>query len=70
MKVYYLNGTLLDKIQVAQLYKETFDRFRNDHPDFSGAKIIFSPVRRINNQTLSKHLELAIQLTVFKGNLK
>lgn len=52
-------------MQVVQLYKETFDRFQNDHPDFTGAKIIFAPVRRMNRDKMSKYLELAIQLMVF-----
>ncbi|KZS10612.1 Adenosine deaminase-related growth factor C [Daphnia magna] len=61
-QVYNLDGTLLDEAQVTQLYKDTFDRFRNDHPDFTGAKIIFAPLRRADNATMSRYVELASQL--------
>ena len=47
-----------------QLYKDTFDRFKNDHPDFSGAKIIYAPVRRVDNVTVAKYVSLASQLKV------
>lgn len=43
-QVYFLNGTLLDEFQVTELYKTVFDSFKSDHPDFSGAKIIFAPI--------------------------
>nr|CAH0104793.1 unnamed protein product [Daphnia galeata] len=61
-QVYNLDGTLMDEVQVTQLYKDTFDRFKNDNPDFSGAKIIFAPLRRADSATMTKYVELASQL--------
>jgi hypothetical protein len=49
---------------VTQLYKDTFDRFKSDNPDFSGAKIIFAPLRRVDNATMTRYVELASQLKV------
>ncbi len=63
-KVYDVDGTTMDEVQVTQLYKDTFDRFKTDHPDFSGAKIIFAPLRRIDNATMTKYLKLASKLKV------
>ena len=56
----------MDEVQVTQLYKDTFDRFKNDNPDFSGAKIIFAPLRRADNATMTKYVELASQLKVIQ----
>lgn len=63
-KVYDLDGTFLDEVQVTQLYKNVFDQFRSDHPDFSGAKIIFAPLRRADDATMTRYVELASQLRV------
>ncbi|XP_046633140.1 adenosine deaminase 2-like [Daphnia pulicaria] len=62
--VYDLDGTFTDEVQVTQLYKDTFDRFKSDNPDFSGAKIIFAPLRRVDTATMTKYLQLASQLKV------
>lgn len=51
-------------MQVMSLYQETFDHFRQNHPNFSGAKIIYAPIRRIDNSTLSEYISLAHQLKV------
>lgn len=62
--MYHLNGTVLDKVQVTQLYQDAFNRFQRDNPNFSGAKIIFSPVRRIDTQKITEYLKLTSQLKV------
>ncbi len=54
---------------MTQLYKDTFDRFKNDNPDFSGAKIIFAPLRRVDTATMTKYLELASQLKVIHTDI-
>ena len=59
-----LNGTTLDKFQVVALYQEAFDRFTRHHPDFGGAKIIYAPVRRVDNDTMDRYISLAWQLKV------
>ena len=61
-EVYYLNGTVLDELGVAGLYKSTFDKFKLDHPTFTGAKIIFAPLRRVDNATMARYLSVAAQL--------
>ena len=63
-QVYNLDGTMLTPVQVTQLYKDTFDRFKTDYPDFSGAKIIFAPLRRVDNATMTSYVQLASQLKV------
>merc|ERR1712071_380113 len=61
-EVYELNGTVLDPYQVTALYRDVFDEFQRDHPDFSGAKIIYAPHRRADSSTITQHLSLASQL--------
>ncbi len=59
-----LNGTLLNEFQVVGLYKQAFDQFKQDHPDFGGAKIIYAPLRRVDNATMDRIISLASQLKV------
>ena len=63
-QVYNLDGSFLTQVQVIQLYKDTFDRFKTDYPDFTGAKIIFAPLRRVDNATMTSYVQLASQLKV------
>ena len=67
---------MLTPVQVTQLskdtilYKDKFDRFKTDHPDFSGAKIIFAARRRVDNATMASYVQLASQLKVAFFKLK
>lgn len=40
-----------------------YDRFVQDHPDFLGVKIIYSPRRSINETKLDEYLKTLVQLT-------
>ena len=54
----------MDEIQVTELYQQVFDKFKRDHQDFSGAKIIFAPLRRTDNDTIARYVSLASRLKV------
>ncbi|XP_023942041.2 adenosine deaminase 2-A-like [Bicyclus anynana] len=57
--LYELDGTVYDPIITAKSYKKTFDRFKKDHPDFLGAKLIYAPSRRIDRDKLDEYLRTA-----------
>ncbi|XP_057319607.1 adenosine deaminase 2-like [Microplitis mediator] len=52
--LYELNRTQYEMMDVLRIYNEVAERFKNDHPDFIGAKVIFSPINIINTTSLSK----------------
>nr|XP_023017868.1 adenosine deaminase 2-A-like [Leptinotarsa decemlineata] len=55
-KVYDLNGRIYDAVEVVGLYYDTMKKFQEDYPDFLGAKMIYAPKRRVNNNTLASYV--------------
>ncbi|XP_025828831.1 adenosine deaminase 2-like [Agrilus planipennis] len=55
--VYELNGTVYDEIEVAGMYINVLEKFKEDHPDFVGAKFIYGPVRLVDNATAWRYVE-------------
>lgn len=55
---------MLTELQVVDLYKQVFDQFLEDHPDYTGTKIIFAPLRRVDNNTMDHFIQLASELKV------
>ena len=49
---------------MVSLYKSVFDQFSQAYPDFGGAKIIFAPLRRVDNATMDSFIALVSQLRV------
>ncbi|XP_018325315.1 adenosine deaminase 2-like [Agrilus planipennis] len=56
-EVYELNGTVYDEVEVAGLYINVLKKFKEDHPDFVGAKFIYAPMRLADNATAWKYVE-------------
>ena len=57
--LYELDGTTYDPLITAKTYKKVIQKFKNDHPDFIGAKLIYAPSRKIDRYTLDTYLSLA-----------
>ncbi|XP_049879501.1 adenosine deaminase 2-like [Pectinophora gossypiella] len=57
--LYELDGTVYDPLITAKAYKKTIERFKKDHPDFYGAKLIYAPPRKVDRKTLDEYLKLA-----------
>ncbi|XP_075983940.1 adenosine deaminase-like [Anticarsia gemmatalis] len=60
--LYELDGTVYDQKVTAKAYRKSINRFVKDHPDFSGAKLIFAPSRKVNLQTLNDYIRVAREL--------
>ncbi|KAL5293466.1 CECR1.2 family protein [Megaselia abdita] len=60
--LYDLEGTKYTEMDTAAIYQKTYQRFKKDYPDFIGSKLIYAPLRNVDNQTISKYIELAIEL--------
>uniref|UniRef100_A0A8D0GTZ3 adenosine deaminase n=1 Tax=Sphenodon punctatus TaxID=8508 RepID=A0A8D0GTZ3_SPHPU len=60
--VYELNGTKHNKSWSVAAYQEVTRQFVKDHPDFIGAKVIFSAHRKLNVSRIKEDLYLAMKL--------
>lgn len=61
-RLYELDGAVYDTIVTAKSYKKAFNKFKTDHPDFIGAKLIFAPGRAINRDKLDENLRIALSI--------
>lgn len=55
--LYELDGTTYDKVVTAKSYQKALTRFKEDYPDFEGAKVIFAPSRFVDTVELDSYLE-------------
>lgn len=61
--IYELNGTLLTPEATMAVYRDTAQRFLNDHPDqYFGTRFIYAPPRRVDNDTMEGYISLVKQL--------
>ncbi|XP_001373731.2 adenosine deaminase 2 isoform X2 [Monodelphis domestica] len=62
--VYELNGKTHDKEWSLKTYQEVAQKFAKDHPDFIGARIIYSYHRRKNVTYIAESVQAAMKLRV------
>lgn len=60
--VYDLSGKIYTPLEVVGLYNETLAQFKNDYPDFWGARLIYAPVRHVTNKTMAEYVEIFQEL--------
>ncbi|CAH2093627.1 unnamed protein product [Euphydryas editha] len=60
--LYDLHGSKYDTIDTAASYKKVLDEFMEDYPDFIGAKLIYAPLRSVDNNTVKEYLKIAREL--------
>ncbi|XP_071634278.1 adenosine deaminase 2 [Temnothorax longispinosus] len=63
--IYDLDGKTYGSYKMVQILKNVTDRFVKDHPDFIGAKIIYAPGRRANQEKVENYLTTLTQLKLF-----
>ncbi|GJQ88067.1 hypothetical protein Trydic_g12988 [Trypoxylus dichotomus] len=56
--VYDLDGNLYGPLEVTAIYKEVTEEFISTHPDFLGAKLIYAPVRNVDENTMQNYIEI------------
>eukprot|EP00058_Branchiostoma_floridae_P011142 XP_002596630.1 hypothetical protein BRAFLDRAFT_219059 [Branchiostoma floridae] len=61
-QIYELDGTTHDEEWVVAAYKEVTEQFVKEHPDFSGAKFIYSSIRAFNQSDIAKDVAKALKL--------
>nr|CAD7569790.1 unnamed protein product [Timema californicum] len=60
--VYELDGTIHSGVEVMRIYEEVTRRFQNNNPGFIGAKFIYAPSRRVDNETMDRYLNMTLTL--------
>lgn len=61
--LYDFNGTEYGPIETAQVHKEVVDRFLKDHPDFIDIKLIYAPLRAVDEKRVDYYMETMAKLT-------
>lgn len=61
-ELYDLNGEKYDSVATAVSYKKVLEKFMNDYPDFMGAKLIYSPMRSVDKETVENYLKIALEI--------
>lgn len=61
-KLYDLEGTDYTPEDTIRIYEEITNRFKADHPDFVGVKLIYSPTRSDNHQSAQNCVGIMKQL--------
>ncbi|XP_012677807.2 adenosine deaminase 2-A isoform X2 [Clupea harengus] len=61
-QTYELDGTLNDRVWTLKTYQEVVKQFVAEHPDFFGARVIFTAHRGLNASELKEVIKEAVQL--------
>lgn len=51
-------------MDTVRIYSETLQKFKADFPDFIGSKMIYAPVRNMNDDVLDKYISICIEIKV------
>ncbi|XP_017072142.1 adenosine deaminase 2-A-like isoform X1 [Drosophila eugracilis] len=54
--LYDLNGTEFTAMDTVRIYVETLEKFKEDHPDFIGSRMIYAPIRNTNTEGLTSYI--------------
>nr|XP_031844347.1 adenosine deaminase 2-like [Nomia melanderi] len=60
--LYDFNGTEYKPKDVAGIYKTLADRFKKDHPDFVGVKLIYAPHRSVDRKQAKEYIKTLKEL--------
>lgn len=54
------------EIDTVRIYKETLDKFMAAHSDFIGSKLIYAPIRNIDDDGMAYFIKTCIEIKVSK----
>ncbi|XP_043644210.1 adenosine deaminase 2 [Drosophila teissieri] len=61
-ELYCLDGSRLPKRETVQIYKDTLERFKKDHPGFIDSKLIYAPIRHVQPEAVGKYIKECTEL--------
>ncbi|KAF2879247.1 hypothetical protein ILUMI_26924 [Ignelater luminosus] len=56
--VYDIDGTTYGPMDSVGFYQEVLEQFKNDYPDFIGARFIYGPPRKVNDSTAVDYMQI------------
>lgn len=60
--LYDLDGTQYKPRDVVGIYEKLTNRFKKEHPDFVGAKLIYAPIRSCNRKQVKEYIKIMLEL--------
>lgn len=61
-QAYDLDGNKYGPVKVVQMYVDVLADFKASHPDFVGSRLIYSPVRRVDDETFATYLPIMMEI--------
>lgn len=61
-KTYDLDGEKYGPIETCRMYVDVLKDFKKTHPDFTGSKFIYAPLRSVNDETFNTYLPILQKL--------
>lgn len=61
-QLYDLDGRTYSERELVTIYRNTTERFKQDHPDFIGAKVIYAPLRAVDRATAARYVATMTEL--------
>ncbi|KAJ8925011.1 hypothetical protein NQ315_001176 [Exocentrus adspersus] len=61
-EIYELDGSVYPSVKVVEIYRNVVERFKQDYPNFHGARFIYAPNRKVDNKTVDEYAELCLEL--------
>ncbi|KAH8380432.1 hypothetical protein KR009_010677 [Drosophila setifemur] len=60
--LYCIGGEMLEPRDTVALYKSELERFKSNHPDFIGSKLIYAPLRGVEPTVVEDYVKTAVEL--------
>lgn len=60
--VYDLDGNIYEGAEVVQIYYDAVNEFKKENPGFIGSKMIYAPVRKVDDETFAEYMKMILQL--------
>ncbi|EDV40513.1 uncharacterized protein Dana_GF23892, isoform B [Drosophila ananassae] len=60
--LYDLEGTTYTPLDTVRIYVETLEKFKEEHPDFIGSRVIYAPLRNTNSEGVLGYIETLKQI--------
>ncbi|EDX10892.1 adenosine deaminase 2 [Drosophila simulans] len=60
--LYCIDGDMLTIRDTVAIYNSELERFRADHPDFIGSKLIYAPLRGVEPSVVEQYVKTAVEL--------
>ncbi|XP_068146526.1 adenosine deaminase 2 isoform X1 [Drosophila tropicalis] len=61
-QLYCLDGEKLPVRETVQIYYDQMNRFKKDHPEFIGAKLIYAPLRHVTPEDVGTYVKTCTEL--------